>query len=471
MNAIEDKIRFEAARRLREPLWSFAPLPQSRGQQQFVQSLQHPEFGVYALLGGNRSGKSECGAYVTARRALIDVPRLMQDEGRRRGVIWVVYESYEMAGQIGWKQKLSKYIHERNIEVISWHSRTKGWPSYIQTKDGVEIVFKSWEQGREAFQGEAIDGTWFDEQFPADIFEEVRARASDHAAPVWITLTPIAPDPYLLERYNDVPPDWRWHEIDLNDNRVSRGGFIDDDVMDAMIAGFSEETRETRVSGRFAGFKGAIFRTFSRSVHVRDFGAEDISPDWLHVRGIDFGYRHPFCCLWGAQDPDGRWWIYDEHYEAMQSIEHHAAVIERKSRGNVIRRTWVDPGGDTMPTGAKDYLRSGRRGLTDAGIVWHNARKQLWESIDEIRRLFTVQADGEPSLFISSRCTNLIREIAAYRYDDSGGRVRSGPDQPIRKDDHAIAALRYLVWSEKPYTRAGHVDVPRVPGAARGMQR
>jgi phage terminase large subunit-like protein len=462
-------VEAEAARRLQEPLWSFRPLPRSRGQTDFLDAIKDATFGVYGLTGGNRSGKSECGAYATARRVLFDLPRKMEAEGRSRAVVWVIYESFEMAGQIGWKQKLERFIHPRNIRQISWHSRAKGWPSFIETTRGVEIMFKSWEQGREAFQGEAIDGAWFDEQFPASVFEEVYARCLDRLAPVYFTLTPLAPDAYLEERYTNSPEGWQWFNIDLNDNRVSRGGHLDDRAVDRLIDQFSDETREARVSGKFVGFEGAIFPSFNRSIHVADFGPEDMDPDWKRLRGIDFGYRNPFCCLWAAQDREGCWWIYDEHYEAGSSIERHAEIIEAKSAGQNILRTWADPGGDTMPTGTRDYLVSGRRGLRDRGIDVLNARKTMWESVDCVRRALKVRGDGRPGIYISGRhCPNLIRELPTYRYETTTSKRMDPADRPVRKNDHAISALRYILFSEEPYS--GGVDaVERIPGASRAL--
>ena len=38
------------------------------------------------------------------------------------------------------------------------------------------LAFKSYEKGREKWQGETLDGVWFDEEPPLDIYCEGRTR-------------------------------------------------------------------------------------------------------------------------------------------------------------------------------------------------------------------------------------------------------------------------------------------------------
>ena len=49
------------------------------------------------------------------------------------------------------------------------------------------IGFKSYEQGREKWQGETLDWVWFDEEPPLDIYTEGLTRANRSQRPVWMT--------------------------------------------------------------------------------------------------------------------------------------------------------------------------------------------------------------------------------------------------------------------------------------------
>ncbi len=57
---------------------------------------------------------------------------------------------------------------------------------------GVSTVgFKSYDQGREKWQGETLDMVWFDEEPPYDIYMEGLTRTNATAGMVYLTFTPI----------------------------------------------------------------------------------------------------------------------------------------------------------------------------------------------------------------------------------------------------------------------------------------
>jgi hypothetical protein len=152
------------------------------------------------------------------------------------------------------------------------------------------------------------------------------------------------------------------------------------------------------------------------------------------------------------QDDDGRWWIFDEHQEAGQTIEYHADIIQRKNDEH-NRRVWqyyADPGGDTMPTGTgtDDYKISGRRRLNELGIYVQNANKDMMRGIEHVLGLMRKRDDGKPSLFISqSGCPKLVRQLMAYRWETTASKVRDPAERPRKQDDHGPDALRYMIYS------------------------
>src|SRR5690606_29360667 len=54
-----------------------------------------------------------------------------------------------------------------------------------------QISFKSYERGREKWQGESLDVIWFDEEPPHDIYSEGLARISARKGLVYMTFTPL----------------------------------------------------------------------------------------------------------------------------------------------------------------------------------------------------------------------------------------------------------------------------------------
>ena len=133
------------------------------------------------------------------------------------------------------------------------------------------IEFRAYEQGRKAFEGRAIDAFYGDEQCKDDsegIWQEIQARLMDRGGFSAQSMTPILHQAWLEERIRSLPDTDAVFYADLNDNRKSRGGYVADAEIDALIAQWPEEIRETRMKGYFAAFLGAVFKTFSRDVHV-----------------------------------------------------------------------------------------------------------------------------------------------------------------------------------------------------------
>lgn len=71
--------------------------------------------------------------------------------------------------------------------VISW-----GGGGDVQAEDAI-VLFKAYEKGREKWQGDTVDGVWYDEEPPMDIYSEGRTRTNKGQLGVFslITFTPL----------------------------------------------------------------------------------------------------------------------------------------------------------------------------------------------------------------------------------------------------------------------------------------
>jgi phage terminase large subunit-like protein len=69
--------------------------------------------------------------------------------------------------------------------VVRW-----GGGGDVQAGESV-LSFKSYERGREKWQGETLDGVWFDEEPPLDIYSEGRTRTVAKSGIVILTMTPL----------------------------------------------------------------------------------------------------------------------------------------------------------------------------------------------------------------------------------------------------------------------------------------
>ncbi|MBQ7603079.1 MAG: terminase family protein [Clostridia bacterium] len=136
-------------------------------QMLFHKSQKHNRW----VFGGNRSGKTQCGAVETVWLAR-GIHPFRQNKKDTTG--WVVSLTSQVQRDVA-QQKVLYYLNPDWIEDIVMSSGRKSSPSngvidYILVKNvfgGIsKIGFKSCDQGREKFQGTSLDYVWFDEEPP-----------------------------------------------------------------------------------------------------------------------------------------------------------------------------------------------------------------------------------------------------------------------------------------------------------------
>lgn len=392
------------------------------------------------FFGGNQSGKTYTNMMDLAQLVLNVHPF----KSISQGLHWVCIESWEQVRDILWEENLKKMIPEHHIFNISYGQDKT--PKKIMLKNGHRIEFKAFNQGRELFQGRAIDTCYCDEQCSHDfqgILNEIQARLMTKDGYLSWSMTPIIPQPILEERIESLPETDEVFYADLNSNRTSNGGYVSDERIDQMIAEWPEEVQITRIKGLFASFYGAVYKTFSRNIHV--IKSFEIPEEWAKYRGFDFGFTNPFVCLWCAQDKDNNWYVYREYYKSKTGIGEHITNVKRLSKDERYLVSWADP------ENAGD-----RAELRKAGIDTKSARKNVAAGIEMVQSKLKVKANGKPSLFIFNECKNTCREFATYHYPDSSSK-NNPKDLPQPKDDHTVDALRYIIYSVEKPSAKGHV--------------
>lgn len=406
-------------------LLMYRPLP--------APTLFHQSQAKYRrMFGGNRSGKSESNiGYDLCAFALGIHPY------RRtlpKATIWAVADSWPLVGKLLWQEKISDYLPASQMRQILWHNKAEEIPQEIRLCNGNRIEFKAGEQGRKAFEGRPIDAIYQDEQIKSDsegINTEMEARLMDKPGFFAGSMTPIQPQPWLEDRVFNLPEDDDVFYANLNDNRISRGGYILDKEIDRMISRWPIEVQETRIKGHFAAFWGAVYKTFSRKVHVCE--PFKIPDDWTRYRVIDFGFNNPFACLWLARDKDRRWYVYNEHYEAQQTLAYHADCVKRISGNEKYRCTWAD------------HDAQDRHEFKSLDIPTIPAKKDIHLGIEAVQAALKVQGDGRPRLQIFNTCKHTMKEMPGYKWAE-GTETKDAKDEPLKVNDHTCDCVRYVIY-------------------------
>jgi len=185
---------------------------------------------------------------------------------------------------------------------------------------------------------------------------------------------------------------------------------------------------DRRIKGLWVAAEGLVYEGWNPNVHVID--GFEIPDDWQRVRGIDWGFTNPFVCLWGAIDPDGRLYIYDEYYQPKVLIKYHARRINRNP--GVFRWTVADHD-------AQDNAE-----IRQFGIHTRRAQKEVELGIQKVAERLVVQADKKPRLSIFRKCKNTAREMGIYCWQEQkdGKPVK---EEPLKVDDHCPDVIRYIV--------------------------
>lgn len=175
------------------------------------------------------------------------------------------------------------------------------------------IRFKTYEMGREAFQGEPVDVPWLDEDVSRDddrIYGEVLARLTTTRGRIMCSLTPLLGLSPLRKRFKQrMGTDMAEVLMTIWDCAVSKGGHIPDEDIPKIIARYGESERATRAFGADMQGEGAVFNIpVERIKHNND--PATFPPYWAWLWGVDFSHgglsesSHPFAAVLGAWDRD-----------------------------------------------------------------------------------------------------------------------------------------------------------------------
>lgn len=169
----------------------------------------------------------------------------------------------------------------------------------------------------------------------------------------------------------------------------------------------------------YAGFDGCIM--------------DGMAPDRSGptVGGIDFGFHNPFAAIYGHLDHDDVLWITGMRYKSGCTIPTHQEALPK----NV--RWWCDPSGAEPIRQLRDFGHEVRPCVhMPTRLSSGETRKPLLAGIDMVsERIRTGRLK-----IIREACLPLVRELGMYHYDEE-----KQSEEPVKEDDHACDALRYLV--------------------------
>jgi phage terminase large subunit-like protein len=362
------------------------------------------------LMAGNRVGKTQCGA---AEMAMHLTGRYPEWWGGKR------FNHPVRAWAAGITSESSRDVVQ--AKLMGPPERSEAWGSGMIPADCVKetflarsvahavdtlsirhvsggfssLQFKSYEKGREKWQGTVLEVVWFDEEPPLDIYLEGLTRTNETGGIVFVTFTPVlghtdvvkrflAPEGSGFHGYGIPPPEAPRcsratalrppHEGEVGLDAVPaarhatapQGGsgpeveacgslhpdraVVGATIFDAehfsaaererIIASYPAHQRDARVKGIPVLGTGHVFPVNEERIVCAPFA---IPVHWPQINGLDFGWDHPFGAVNCAWDRDADvFYVCKEYRERETTPLTHAGAV--KPWGDWIPCAWPHDG-------------------------------------------------------------------------------------------------------------------------------
>ena len=308
------------------------------------------------------------------------------------------------------------------------------------------LTFKSYDQGRKAFEGTERDWVWLDESPPAGVYDECLVRTMTTGGSLILTMTPLEGLTEVILRYMpdaEFPTEHnaRWViQITWDD-----APHLSQKQKEQLFEATPLHLRDARSKGIPHLGAGVVYPVSFEDLIVEPF---EIPPYWAVAYGMDVGWNRT-AALWGAWDKDSDvLYLYSEHYLGQAEPPIHANAIQ--ARGKWLRGV-IDPAarGRSQVDGRQlmhEYI--------DMGLNLYPADNGVESGIYAV---WTLLSSGRIKIFKTLR--NLVKEMKVYRRDDNG--------KILKQEDHLCDAMRYLVVSGKGFAKSEYEHFAQLEYASR----
>lgn len=363
------KLRREEQARLRLAYDGNEPTSRPTPAQQAV--LQDTETLVHWIVCSNRSGKTACGARLTAWWFLEDHP-YMQRPANWKGALQIL-----VVGRLGeqidseiWTQKIKPLLPGGSYK----ETRVGGALQRVtNTRNGNRIIFMSHHDAinaREKVQAFTAHVVWLDEMPDhAGLVTELMMRTITTGGRMYATFTPLLKNQDIYKIVTAANPVAKQHKFLMLDNPIFAGREAEiADQVRAMCT--SEAEYRARLFGEWWEGDSRATR-YSPDVHRAVKPAEYL-PQWRHVAMLDPAASGLAGLTLWAEDPrTGTWYCVLAKYLKGTAAYDLLDAVEAEIKGVNLHARWCD----CNPAGF--YKEAARRGVPWRAYTEKNDRKVL----------------------------------------------------------------------------------------------
>lgn len=300
----------------------------------------------------------------------------------------------------------------------------------------VEVM--TYEQDKEQHEGANLGAVLFNEPPPQHLWAPniSRLRAGGIAV---VGMTPLTEAGWFFDEVVPRHKDFVFY-ADVESACIQHGvnGHLQHDDIQKLIAEYTEEERDARISGKAMYLQGLIFKTFDPAVHVLK---EDIRPPFGAPiwNVVDPHSDKPFASIWAFPDARGDVYLFDEWpnedfykmHGCQLTIHDYKRIFGDKEAGlNVYRRIIDRHFADTASASNKRTLRQELQSIGLNYMPSYKAEEEVDTGIERVRRHLAYDKSkplsvlNQPKLFISPKCRNTIKSLSNWSRDPDNGKPK-----------------------------------------------
>lgn len=336
----------------------------------------------------------------------------------------------------------------RQSKMVAWEMLVNMIPKQlIAKKNEVELIVGltngstielKGADNPDSLRGVGLDGVVLDEfaQINPSMWSEIiRPALTDRKGWALFIGTPKGKN-HFFDLYMNTP------ETDRCLLKASQTGILDAEELESARKEMNRDEFNQEFECDFLYFSGQIYKEFKPEKHV--LKNYDIMRNWDQGVAIDHGQVNPTAALFYAVDYDDRIIIFDEYYQAGNTVSTNVKNINELIAKNdyKVNGAILDPSAFAKNRSKDNVLYSVADEYADANLVCIPGQNDVLAGINRVKEYF--QNDR---LFILARCENTIKELESYRWKDKRLVDSNLPEEPLKVNDHAVDALRYIINS------------------------
>lgn len=285
-----------------------------------------------------------------------------------------------------------------------------------------------------AIQGKTFDLCYCNEMtlYPENVLQMIVSRLSMPHSMLYADMNPVNPD-HFCKRMVDFAEsgDKKYYALHW---KVDDNPYLTLEFKETLKQNLSGLFLRRNYYGQWCLAEGSIFDFFERKFHVVE---RPMGTTLYWIAGIDYGTDHAFACILvrvSKLDRGLQLWAEKEYYYSskdrrQKAPSEYAEDIQNFLEGYAIRSIYLDP------SAAMFKAELSRRGLHTV-----ETNNEVYDGI-----ITVANALKHGTLIIGPACDNLIREMQSYVWDPKAS--KNGKELPLKQNDDAVDALRYVVKS------------------------